>query len=188
MYRSVSAWLGSYTCRAKFLAAAAECDAMIILSDKANAGMFDAAKNLKLDVLPLDGNKVSDEGAKALGKALEAKILTVLSLCSNKPPMRAPRHLGKALESNTLHPVPGRQQGVAGVLARQGVRGGPRLRGRRTQDRHDLGLRQAPLQRCSLRVPWHVAYAIGFSRGEAAHPIHAWSPRCVADQEWTDAW
>ena len=37
--------LKSYTDKAQFLTAAAECDAMIILSDKANAGMFDAAKN-----------------------------------------------------------------------------------------------------------------------------------------------
>jgi len=40
----------NYKERSEFLTAAADCDAMIIRSDKANAEMFDAAKNLKLIV------------------------------------------------------------------------------------------------------------------------------------------
>ena len=42
--------LENYKQRSELLAAAAECDAMIIRSDKASADLFDVAKNLKLIV------------------------------------------------------------------------------------------------------------------------------------------
>ena len=46
-----------------------------------------------LTILCLDGHKVSDEGAKALSKALKSNnILTVLCLCGVRSTMRAPRH------------------------------------------------------------------------------------------------
>ena len=72
------------------------------VSDEGAKALGKVLQNTILTALCLDGNKVSDEGAKALGKALESNnILTVLCLKATRYPMRAPRHWARRLHRAT---------------------------------------------------------------------------------------
>mmetsp|Transcript_65216 Transcript_65216/g.199483 ORF Transcript_65216/g.199483 Transcript_65216/m.199483 type:complete len:266 (+) Transcript_65216:886-1683(+) len=97
------------------------------------------------------------------------------------------RALPRADERPAARRQPGRRRALPGILEGKGVRHRPCVLGWGAQDSHAVGVRQTRGERCGLRLPRHVARAIGLSRGEGADPLRPRRARRAADPERADA-